>query len=146
MGLHTFLDLLEFVISLMVSEGEGVHTDLDIFGLELMTVALNSGGACFGRHPALLQLLRQDVWAALALAACRPNLATLSQACQVGFPPASLTSAELESTLTPGRLQALCFQPWRLQITGPRKCDKEGTPRSAQQHTADMSRTAMISR
>lgn len=86
-GLQTFLDLLEFVISLMVSEGEGVHTDLDIFGLELMTVALNSGGTCFGRHPALLQLLRQDVWGALALAACRPNLANLSQACQVGFPP-----------------------------------------------------------
>ncbi|KAK9918480.1 hypothetical protein WJX75_004379 [Coccomyxa subellipsoidea] len=84
-GLQTFLDLLEFVISLMVSEGEGVHTDLDIFGLELMTVALNSGGACFGCHPALLQLLRQDVWAALALAACRPNLATLSQACQVAL-------------------------------------------------------------
>ena len=60
--------------------------DLDIFGLELMNVALNVGGSALGRHRALLQLLRQDVWAALALAACRPNLATLSHACQVCHP------------------------------------------------------------
>ncbi|CAL8465729.1 g5265 [Coccomyxa elongata] len=84
-GLQTFLDLLEFVISLMVSEGEGVHTDLDTFGLELINVALNAGGSAFGRHDSLLQLLRQDVWGAIALAACRPNLATLSQACQVAL-------------------------------------------------------------
>ncbi len=83
MGLQTFLDLLEFVISLMVSEGEGVHTDLDTFGLELINVALNAGGSAFCRHDSLLQLLRQDVWGAIALAACRSNLATLSQACQV---------------------------------------------------------------
>ena len=35
------------------------------------------------RHEALLLLLRQDVWGALAMAACRPNLAALSHACQV---------------------------------------------------------------
>ncbi|EIE18029.1 Sec7-domain-containing protein, partial [Coccomyxa subellipsoidea C-169] len=97
-GLQTFLDLLEFVISLMhisagISRGTEARTlnhlfksaDLDIFGLELMNVALNVGGSALGRHGALLQLLRQDVWAALALAACRPNLATLSHACQVAL-------------------------------------------------------------
>lgn len=35
------------------------------------------------RHDALLVLLRQDVWGALAMAACRPNLAALSHANQV---------------------------------------------------------------
>lgn len=96
MGLQTFLDLLEFVISLITSEGEGVHTDLDSFGLELMNVALNVGGSVFGRHEPLLQLLRQDVWAAIALAASRPNLATLSQACQVCSQYCSMPDARWE--------------------------------------------------
>lgn len=38
---------------------------------------------CPCRHEALLLLLRQDIWGALAMAACRPNLAALSHACQV---------------------------------------------------------------
>ena len=38
---------------------------------------------CDCRHEALLLLLRQDIWGALAMAACRPNLAALSHACQV---------------------------------------------------------------
>lgn len=83
-SVQTFLELLDFVISLVVSEGEGVHSDLDTFGLELLNAALNAGGpGLVMSNEAVLQLLRQEVWGALALAACRPNLATLSQACQV---------------------------------------------------------------
>ena len=140
------MDLLEFIGSLIMSEGEGIHLGLDIFGLGILQAALNAGaqalarwdsgralhapvqlfryaiwftqmistlvhllGAiaacclclagdsavaimhsawcsmweCLCRHEALLLLLRQDVWGALAMAACRPNLAALSHACQV---------------------------------------------------------------
>lgn len=59
MGLQTFVDLLEFVVSLVVSEGEGVHADLDALGLELANAALCSGRGAFARHPALLSLTRQ---------------------------------------------------------------------------------------
>ena len=131
----------------MTSEGEGVHTDLDALGLQLLNTALTAGGAAFAQHPALLGLMRQvralllcalmvrpactlpygaarpvlharrfvagmlqcrvscmpllsyayalttclhwhaaqEVWAALALAAVRPGLATLTQACQVAL-------------------------------------------------------------
>jgi hypothetical protein len=58
-GLQTFVDLLEFVASLVVSEGEGVHTDLDALGLELANAALCAGRGAFARHPALLALTRQ---------------------------------------------------------------------------------------
>ncbi len=37
--------MLGFIISLINSDGDqGVHADLNVFGLELMNVALNSGG------------------------------------------------------------------------------------------------------
>jgi hypothetical protein len=32
-------------VSLVASDAEGVHTDLNEFGLEAMNVALNAGGA-----------------------------------------------------------------------------------------------------
>ena len=150
------MDLLEFIGSLILSEGEGINLGLDIFGLSLLQAALNAGAqalarcaakpvqarsglllvthpcvqlavqdhgyhhrsslssrsehvlllgsitlhagecqnpyqhsagfliwACDCRHEALLLLLRQDIWGALAMAACRPDLAALSHACQV---------------------------------------------------------------
>jgi hypothetical protein len=58
-GLQTFLDLLEFMLSLVTSEGEGVHTDLDALGLGLLNGALTAGGAALAQHPALLGLMRQ---------------------------------------------------------------------------------------
>ena len=42
-GLQTFVDLLEFIGSLIMSEGEGIHLGLDVFGLGLLQAALNSG-------------------------------------------------------------------------------------------------------
>ena len=59
MGLQTFLDLLEFICSLVTSEGEGAHTDLDALGLQLLNTALTHGGGAFAQHPALLGLMRQ---------------------------------------------------------------------------------------
>lgn len=58
-GLQTFVDLLEFVVSLIVSEGEGAHADLDALGLELANAALCAGGPALAAHPALLGLARQ---------------------------------------------------------------------------------------
>lgn len=45
--------------------------------------ALDSHPVWYCRHEALLLLLRQDIWVALAMAACRPSLAALSHSCQV---------------------------------------------------------------
>lgn len=47
--------MLGFIISLINSDGEGVHSDLNVFGLELMNVALNSGGP--GGYPLQLWIL-----------------------------------------------------------------------------------------
>lgn len=38
------VDILKFIVSYVNSISEGVHTDLNEFGLELMNVALNAGG------------------------------------------------------------------------------------------------------
>ena len=48
-GLQTFVDLLEFVGSLILSEGEGIHLGLDIFGLSLLQAALNTGAQALAR-------------------------------------------------------------------------------------------------
>lgn len=45
------VDILKFIVSYVNSVSEGVHTDLNEFGLELMNVALNAGG------PGILPLL-----------------------------------------------------------------------------------------
>lgn len=43
------MDLLEFIGSLIMSEGEGIHLGLDIFGLGLLQAALNSGAQALSR-------------------------------------------------------------------------------------------------
>ena len=48
-GLQTFVDLLEFIGSLIMSEGEGIHLGLDIFGLGLLQAALNAGAQALAR-------------------------------------------------------------------------------------------------
>ena len=52
-GLQTFVDLLEFVGSLILSEGEGIHLGLDIFGLSLLQAALNTGAQALARCASL---------------------------------------------------------------------------------------------
>ena len=54
---------------------------------------------CDCRHEALLLLLRQDIWGALAMAACRPHLAALSHACQVCGLAWSATPSEMKEDL-----------------------------------------------
>ena len=38
------MEVLGFIIGLIGSDGNGLHADLNVFGLELMNVALNAGG------------------------------------------------------------------------------------------------------
>mmetsp|Transcript_17390 Transcript_17390/g.52068 ORF Transcript_17390/g.52068 Transcript_17390/m.52068 type:complete len:1953 (-) Transcript_17390:228-6086(-) len=82
-GMPCVVDILKFIVSYVNSVSEGVHTDLNEFGLELMNVALNAGGPAFERHPALMAILQEDLFVALSLAARAPNLACLSGSCQV---------------------------------------------------------------
>ena len=42
-GLESLIEILGFIIGLINSEGEGGQSDLNVFGLELMNVALSSG-------------------------------------------------------------------------------------------------------
>ena len=39
------LAICRYLVSLIASDADGVHTDLNEFGLEAMNVALNAGGA-----------------------------------------------------------------------------------------------------
>ena len=47
------MDLLEFVVSLILSEGDGIHSGLDIFGLLLLQAALNTGARALARYKAM---------------------------------------------------------------------------------------------
>ena len=49
-GLDSVVEVLGFIIGLIVSDGDANHSDLSVFGLELMNIALNSGtsGTRFG--------------------------------------------------------------------------------------------------
>lgn len=42
-GLDCLMELLGFEISLIKSGGEGVHTDLNVFGLDLLAATLSAG-------------------------------------------------------------------------------------------------------
>ena len=42
-GLDSVVEVLGFIIGLIVSDGDANHSDLSVFGLELMNIALNSG-------------------------------------------------------------------------------------------------------
>jgi hypothetical protein len=50
-GLSDFI-CCRYLVSLIASDAEGVHTDLNEFGLEAMNIALNAGGA--GENAAVL--------------------------------------------------------------------------------------------
>ena len=84
-GLESVAETLGFVVSLIASAGEGAHADLNVLGLGLLTRALAAGGAAFARHEALLALLREDAWAALAAAARTGGLPALAGACQAAL-------------------------------------------------------------
>ncbi len=43
--MESMVEVLAFIISLINSEGHGGHTDLIVFGLELMNMALTAGSA-----------------------------------------------------------------------------------------------------
>ena len=86
-GLQTFVDLLEFVGSLILSEGEGIHLGLDIFGLGLLQAALNSGAQALARYAAtqpmetyLKNLLFVSQRAAAHIACLRTAAPTQSEA------------------------------------------------------------------
>lgn len=42
-GLDCLVELLGFEISLIKSGGDGVHTDLNVFGLDLLAATLTAG-------------------------------------------------------------------------------------------------------
>ncbi len=84
-GLESVAEALGFIVSLVASAGDGALADLNVLGLALLARALAAGGGAFGRHEALLALLREDAWAALAAAARGGGLATLAGACQAAL-------------------------------------------------------------
>jgi len=78
-------EALGFIVSLVASAGDGALADLNVLGLALLARALAAGGGAFARHEALLALLREDAWAALAAAARGGGLAALAGACQAAL-------------------------------------------------------------
>ena len=56
-ALECIAEVLGFVISLVASQSGGVHDDLDVFGLELMTAALSAAksGWCSAQCPCSAQ-------------------------------------------------------------------------------------------
>lgn len=59
-GLDSVVEVLGFIIGLINSDAQGQHSDLNTFGLELMTVALGSGGSGAAATPCHSQ--RQHVY------------------------------------------------------------------------------------
>ena len=59
-ALECIAEVLGFVISLVASQSGGVHDDLDVFGLELMTAALSAAksGWCSAQGPCSAQFSR----------------------------------------------------------------------------------------
>ena len=57
-ALECIAEVLGFVISLVASQSGGVHDDLDVFGLELMTAALSAAksGWCSAQCPRSAQV------------------------------------------------------------------------------------------
>lgn len=79
------MELLGFEISLIKSGGEGVHNDLNVFGLDLLAATLTAGKSAFSQHDMMMSLIREDLFQAILHLAKTSNLACLSGVCQVAL-------------------------------------------------------------
>ncbi len=84
-GLDCLVELLGFEISLIKSGGEGVHNDLNVFGLDLLAATLTAGKSAFAQHDMMMSLIREDLFQAVLHLAKTSNLACLSGVCQVAL-------------------------------------------------------------
>ncbi len=84
-GLDCLVELLGFEISLIKSGGEGVHNDLNVFGLDLLAATLTAGKSAFAQHDMMMSLIREDLFQAILHLAKTSNLACLSGVCQVAL-------------------------------------------------------------
>ncbi|KAL0041048.1 hypothetical protein WJX77_003321 [Trebouxia sp. C0004] len=84
-GLDCLVELLGFEISLIKSGGEGVHNDLNVFGLDLLAATLTAGKSAFAQHDMMMALIREDLFQAVLHLAKTSNLACLSGVCQVAL-------------------------------------------------------------
>ena len=84
-GLDCLVELLGFEISLIKSGGEGVHSDLNVFGLDLLAATLSAGKSAFAQHDMMMSLIREDLFQAILHLAKTSNLACLSGVCQVSL-------------------------------------------------------------
>ena len=84
-GLDCLVELLGFEISLIKSGGEGVHNDLNVFGLDLLAATLTAGKSAFSQHDMMMSLIREDLFQAILHLAKTSNLACLSGVCQVAL-------------------------------------------------------------
>ena len=64
---------------------QGVHNDLNVFGLDLLAAALSAGKSAFAQHEMVMQLIREDLsrWQLSALIVCHRsfNTGALSSTC-----------------------------------------------------------------
>ena len=79
------MELLGFEISLIKSGGEGVHNDLNVFGLDLLAATLSAGKSAFAEHDMMMTLIREDLFQAIFHLAKTTNLACLSGVTQVAL-------------------------------------------------------------
>ena len=79
------MELLGFEISLIKSGGEGVHNDLNVFGLDLLAATLSAGKSAFAEHDMMMLLIREDLFQAIFHLAKTTNLACLSGVTQVAL-------------------------------------------------------------
>ena len=84
-GLDCLVELLGFEISLIKSGGEGVHNDLNVFGLDLLAATLSAGKSAFAEHDMMMSLIREDLFQAIFHLAKTTNLACLSGVTQVAL-------------------------------------------------------------
>ena len=84
-GLDCLIELLGFEISLIRSGNEGVHNDLNVFGLDLLAATLAAGKSAFAQHDIMMSLIREDLFQAVFHLAKTSNLACLSGVTQVAL-------------------------------------------------------------
>ena len=84
-GLDCLVELLGFEISLIKSGSEGVHNDLNVFGLDLLAATLSAGKSAFAQHEMMMSLIREDLFQAIFHLAKTSNLACLSGVTQVAL-------------------------------------------------------------
>ena len=82
-GVPALAEILSFIISMVGSKPSKYYSELSLAGIDLITTCIQAGGPVISLHPALMSLLKQDLFKAFFSASESGSFRCLAGICQI---------------------------------------------------------------